>query len=124
MYILICPKWHWKAIYKELVNYELLSIFVSVIIIKSRESLTTSLNSSNLLRKCLDFDQIQAILGPSGITLGHILQAAFEDMGVYFFDFDLIKTILGTPGTTLRHLTEYFWTFWQMHALGGGGGGG
>ena len=57
------------------------------------------------------FDPIQAILGPSGITLGHILQAAFEDMGGYFFDFDLIKTILGTPGTTLRHLTEYFWTF-------------
>ena len=51
------------------------------------------------------------ILGPSGITLGHILQAAFEDMGGYFFDFDLIKTILGTPGTTLRHLTEYLWTF-------------
>ena len=61
--------------------------------------------------KFLDFDPIQAILGPSGITLGHIMQAAFEDMGGYFFDFDLIKTILGTPGTTLRHLTEYFWTF-------------
>ena len=59
----------------------------------------------------LDFDPIQAILGPSGITLGHILQAAFEDMGGYFFDFDLIKTILGTPWTILRHLTEYFWTF-------------
>ena len=59
-------------------------------------------------RKSLDFDPIQAILGPSGITLGHILQAAFEDMGGYFFDFDLIKTILGTPGATLRHLTEYF----------------
>ena len=58
----------------------------------------------------LDFDPIQAILGPSGITSGHILQAAFEDMGGYFFDFDLIKTILGTPGSTLRHLTEYFWT--------------
>ena len=62
-------------------------------------------------------------MGPSGITLGHILQAAFEDMGGYFFDFDLIKTILGTPGTTFRHLTEYFWTFWQMHWGGGGGGG-
>ena len=73
--------------------------------------------------KCLDFDPIQAILGPSVITLGHILQAAFEDMGGYFFDFDLIKTILGTPGTTLRHLAEYFWTFWQMHWGGGGGGG-
>ena len=36
-------------------------------------------------------------MGASGITLGHILQAAFEDMGGYFFDFDLIKTILGTP---------------------------
>ena len=35
--------------------------------------------------KYLDFDPIQAILGPSGITLGHILQAAFEDMGGYFF---------------------------------------
>ena len=57
------------------------------------------------------FDPIQTILGPSGITLGHILQAAFEDMGGYFFDFDLIKTILGIPGTTLRHLTEYVWTF-------------
>ena len=58
--------------------------------------------------KFLDFDLIQAILGPSGITLGHILQAAFEDMGGYLFDFDLIKTILGTPGTTLRLLNEYF----------------
>ena len=65
--------------------------------------------------KFLDFDPIQAILGPSGITLGDILQADFEDMGGYFFGFDLIKTILGTPGTTLRHLTEYFWTFRQMH---------
>ena len=61
--------------------------------------------------KFLDFDPIQAILGASGITLGHILQAAFEDIGGYFLDFDLIKTILGTSGTTLRHLTEYFWTF-------------
>ena len=59
----------------------------------------------------LDFDPIQPILGPSGITLGHILQAAFEDMGGYFFDFYLIKTISGTPGTILRHLTEYFWIF-------------
>ena len=73
--------------------------------------------------KFLDFDPIQAILGPSGITLGHILQAVFEDMGGYVFDFDLINTILWTPGTTLRHLTEYFWSFWQMHAWGGGGGG-
>ena len=32
----------------------------------------------------LDFDPIQAILGPSGITLGHILQAAFEDGWVFF----------------------------------------
>ena len=35
--------------------------------------------------KFLDFDPVQAILGPSGMTLGHILQAAFEDMGGYFF---------------------------------------
>ena len=72
--------------------------------------------------KFLDFDPIQAILGPSGITLEHILQVAFENMGGYFFDFDLIKTILGTSGTILRHLTEYFWTFWDK-CIGGGGGG-
>ena len=59
-------------------------------------------------------------MGPSGITLGHILQAAFEDMGGYF---DLIKTILGTPGTNFETSYRILLDI-LTNALGGGGGGG
>ena len=62
-------------------------------------------------------------MGPSGITLGHILQTAFEDMGGYFFDFDLIKNHFGDTWdnfeTSYRILLDIL-----TNALGGWGGGG